>query len=371
LVTQVSTSTESKSTRCRVIHVASGREWRGGQRQVLLLAAGLAIHPEVETSVVTGAGTTLAERLEAAGVRVHPVSWTMGLDPRVVAALLGELAPDVVVHAHDSHAHALADAAIRIRSGHLVVTRRVDFPIRRAGHWRRVDRAIALSGPVRERLLAAEVPAERITVIPPAVDLAALEELPPWPAAVPMRRDQTPFIVSVAALTPEKGVDVLLEAAAHLRATHPAIDWIVLGDGPQRDRLLARRKALGLEERVAFPGHVDHPEAVVARARVMVQPSRSEGFGSTVLEALGLGVPVVASQVGGLPESLAAGGGLLVSSGDPGALAQAVARILGDPALHKRLSGDGRAAAEGFSVSRLVSRTLDVYRSLAMNPADR
>lgn len=365
-MTQVSASAGADATRLRVIHVASGREWRGGQRQVLVLARALAAVPDVETSVVTGHGTTLEERLTAAGVTVHPVTWSMGLDPRVVAGLLPELGPDVIVHAHDSHAHTLADAAIRIRGGRLVVTRRVDFPIRRAGHWRRVDRAIALSGPVRERLLAAEVPADRIAIIPPAVDRDALEQVPPWPAAVPMRDDDRPFIVSVAALTPEKGVDVLLEAAAHLHATHPAIDWIVLGDGPQRDRLLARRKALELDDVVAFPGHVEHPEAVMARARAMVQPSRSEGFGSTVLDALALGIPVVASQTGGLPESLAGGGGLLVPAGDPGALAGAVTRILDDPALHERLSGDGRAAAEGFSVPRLVSRTLDVYRSLAM-----
>lgn len=352
-----------------MIHVASGREWRGGQRQVLLLARGLASLPEVETSVVTGVGTTLAERLSAAGVPVHPVHWSMGLDPRVVGALLGELAADVIVHAHDSHAHTLADAAIRIRGGRLVVTRRVEFPIRRAGHWRRVDRVIALSGPVRDRLIAAEVPADRITVIPPGVDLAALESPPPWPAAVDLALAERSFLVTVAALTPEKGVDVLLDAAAHLQASHPEITWIVLGDGPQRDRLLARRKALGLEAVVMLPGHVEHPEAVVARARVMVQPSRSEGFGSSVLEALALGIPVVATQAGGLPESLAAGGGLLVPPGDPAALAGAVARILDDPALHERLSGDGRAAAEGFSAARLVSRTLDVYRSLAMTTA--
>lgn len=364
---QVSAPPATNATRLRVIHVASGREWRGGQRQVLLLARGLAAIPDVETSVVTGSGTTLAERLQAAGVAVHAVNWSMGLDPRVVATLLGELAPDVIVHAHDSHAHTLADAAVRIRSGRLVVTRRVDFPIRRAGHWRRVDHAIALSESVRQRLRAAEVPEERISVIPPGVDLEALEVTPPWPAAVAPALADHPFLVTVAALTPEKGVDVLLEAAAHLRATHPMIRWIVLGEGPQRDRLQARRKALGLDEVVALPGHVEHPEAVVARARVMVQPSRSEGFGSSVLEALALGVPVVASDTGGLPESLAAGGGLLVPAADPGALAGAVARVLDDPALHERLSGDGRAAADGFSAARLVSRTLDVYRSLAMS----
>ena len=350
----------------RVIHVASGREWRGGQRQVLYLARGLAALPQVETSVLTGSGTVLATRLAEAGVMVHAVTWSMGLDPRVVGALLAELSPHVIVHAHDSHAHTLADAAVRIRGGRLVVTRRVDFPIRQAARWRRVERAIALSPAVRDRLLAAGVAEERIAVIPPAVDLDALDPGPPWPAAVRQRTSASPWVACVAALTPEKGIDVLLEAAARVRTTHPDVEWIVLGDGPQRDALLARRAALALDDVVAFPGHVEHPEAVVARAALMVQPSRSEGFGSSVLDALALGVPVLASATGGLPESLVHGGGLLVPAGDPAALAQSVRDLLDDPARRERLSGDGRVAAERFAVPQLVRRTLDVYRSLAM-----
>lgn len=354
----------------RIVHVASGREWRGGQRQVLLLAKGLAAIPGVYTSVVTGNGTILAERLGTAGVTLHGVTWSMGLDPRVVTTLLGELTPGTIVHAHDSHAHTLADAAIRLRKAHMVVTRRVDFPIRQAARWQRVERAIALSTPVRDRLLAVGVPEERISIVPPAVDLAMLEPLPPWPAAVPMRTPASRFVVCVAALTPEKGIDVLLEAAARMHPTHPQVEWLVLGEGPQRDALLARRKALDLDAVVSLAGHVEHPEAVVARAQVLVQPSRSEGFGSSVLDALALGVPVVASEAGGLPESLAAGGGILVAPGDPGALARGVATILDDPKLHERLSGDGRVAAEGFDVATMVSRTLDVYRSLVLNPSD-
>ena len=352
----------------RVVHVASGREWRGGQRQVLLLAKGLAAIPGVYTSVVTGTGTILAERLGAAGVTVQGVTWSMGLDPRVVATLLGELTPGTIVHAHDSHAHTLADAAIRLRKAHMVVTRRVELPIRQAARWQRVERAIALSTPVRDRLLDVGVAPERIAIVPPAVDLLMLDPPPPWPAAVPMRHPGSRFVVCVAALTPEKGIDVLLEAAARLHASHPAVEWLVLGDGPQHDALVGKRRTLGLEQVVTLAGHVEHPEGVVSGAVVLVQPSRSEGFGSSVLDALALGVPVVASDTGGLPESLAAGGGILVPPGDPGALARGVATILDDPALHERLSGDGRVAAEGFDVATMVSRTLDVYRSLATNP---
>src|SRR5690606_4610704 len=283
----------------RILHVASGREWRGGQRQVLLLARALGGIPGVYVKVVTGSGSVLAERLQQAGVAVHTAPWSMGLDPRVVASLIGEVTGGTIVHAHDSHAHTLADAAARIRGARMVVTRRVAFPIRPASRGRRVDRAIALSGPVRDRLIDAGVSPERITIIPPAVDLDLLEsESPP---DLQRERPGAPLVICIAALTPEKGVDVLLEAAARARATHPELEWLVLGDGPQRAKLEARRKSLELDDVVTFAGHVESPESYIGLARVLVQPSRSEGFGSSVLDALARGVPVVASNTGGLP----------------------------------------------------------------------
>src|SRR5690606_7197780 len=124
--------------------------------------------------------------------------------------------------------------------------------------------------------------------------------------------------------------------AARARATHPELEWLVLGDGPQRAKLEARRKSLELDDVVIFAGHVESPESYIGLARVLVQPSRSEGFGSSVLDALARGVPVVASNTGGLPESLAAGGGLLVPPGDPAALAREVLAILDNPAVHER-----------------------------------
>lgn len=355
----------------RVVHVASGREWRGGQRQVLHLAHGLLAHPGVETLVVTGAGTPLAERLAEAGVPVHLATWTMGLDPRVVRALLAAVHPGTVLHAHDSHALTLADAAARLRAAPILATRRVAFPIRHPARWRRVARAIALSRPVADRLRDAGVPGERIAIIPPAVDLDALARprcLPPLPGIPP---PDAPLVLCIAALTPEKGVDVLVEAAARVAGTVPRAHWLVLGGGSQRDALQRRIGALGLAERVTLAGEVADPLAVLPAATLVVQPSRAEGFGSSVLDALASGVPVVAADTGGLPEALAGGGGVLVPPGDPAALAGAVAALLRDPARREALGAEGRAAARDFAIPRLVTRTLDVYRSLRPEPDGR
>lgn len=329
---------------------------------MLYLARGLR-EAGVETLVVTGGGTPLAERLQDEGLPVHASAWAMGLDPRVVGAVLPLLTPGTIVHAHDNHAHTLADAAVRLRSAPLVATRRVDFAIRHPARWLRTDRVIALSEPVRTRCLAAGIPSERIVVIPPAVSLEAGRTA--RPELVP------PTIGCIAALTPEKGVDVLVDAAALVHDRHPDVRWRVFGDGAQRPVLTKRLAALGLDGVMELAGHVRDPEREIPGMALLVQPSRSEGFGSSVLDALAVGVPVVASMTGGLPEALAAGGGVLVPPGDADALAGAIGTLLDDPARRHALGAEGREAARHFAIPSMVARTLDVYRSLAMTDTAR
>ena len=101
----------------RVVHVASGREWRGGQRQVWLLARELSRMGAVEQLVVTGAGTELAQRLTEDRVAVHTVRWRMGLDPRVVPAVIAQIRRGgSLLHAHDAHAVTLTDLSSRLSS---------------------------------------------------------------------------------------------------------------------------------------------------------------------------------------------------------------------------------------------------------------
>ncbi len=333
-----------------------------------MLARDLVRHHDIESVVLTGRGTLLANRLEAAGVRVHPVRWGAGLDPRVTLAVLGELGPRTIIHAHDNHALALADLAIRLRTVPLVVTRRLLLPIRSPRRYHRATATIAISEAVRQQLLAAGVDPARIHVIPDAVDLTAAAEGHLWPASLPPPAAETPLIVCIAALTAEKGLLVLLDAAAEMRQHQPTARWLVLGEGPQRGALEARRRQLDLEAIVSFPGQISSPEGVLPRAAVVVQPSLSEGFGSSVLDALAMGVPVVASNVGGLPDAVSGGGGRLVVPGDPHDLAMAVAHLLERPDERAELSRAARAGVRRFAITRLVDRTLDVYRSLMPTP---
>jgi glycosyltransferase involved in cell wall biosynthesis len=350
----------------RIVHVASGREWRGGQRQVWLLARQLGRMGTTQV-VVTGGGSELAGRLRGAGVPIRPASWRAGLDPRVLWPILGELrSGPAILHAHDAHALALAAVGAQLTGTPLVVTRRVTFPLKHRLLWRRAHRIIAISGAVRDALLAEGIPSDRVVVIPSAVDLDGLAAAPNGDPRRELKLPQKGHLaVSLGALTPEKDHFTLLEAAARLVRDLPDLSWIVVGDGPLRADLEARILQLGLASRIRLVGDLADPEQALRVADLYVLSSTSEGLGSSALAAMALGVPVVATRVGGLPDLLGSGQGIMVEPGNPAALADAMRRVLTDAKLRQELIPAGREEAARHSVPAMAERVLSVYRSCA------
>lgn len=354
----------------RVVHVASGREWRGGQRQVWLLARELARLGDVEQVVLTGRGSELAARLEQDDVPVRAVRWRMGLDPRVLSPLAAELrrAP-AVVHAHDAHAVTLGGVAARLLRRPLVVTRRVDFPLRRRGFWARANRVIAISRAVADVLVADGIPRERIVVIHSGIDLAELRRTPRL--GIRERLGLAPgtmVAANVAALVPHKDHATLLRAAAALAARLPELHWVVAGAGPERSALEGLRAALGLGPRVHLLGHVEDPARLIADADCFVMSSREEGLGTAVLDAMALGTPVASTTAGGLPEMLQDGAGVLAPPNDPAALATAVDRLLTEPGLALDVARRATATVERFTARRMAAAVRSVYRSCVSFP---
>jgi glycosyltransferase involved in cell wall biosynthesis len=349
-----------------IVHVASGREWRGGQRQVWLLARQLG-RLGTDQVVVTGGDGELARRLKASGVRVRPAAWRLGLDPRVPWPILDELRHGAaILHAHDAHALSLAGLCAAVSQTPLVVTRRVVFPLRQRFFWRRARRIIAISNAVREALLAEGLAAERVIVIPSAVDLDALSaarhESIRHRLGLP-RNGQV--AVSLGALTPEKDQLTLVAAAARLVRDLPDLHWVLVGDGPLRARLEAQIADQGLKSRFHLVSHMADPEQALAGADVYVLSSTSEGLGSSALAAMALGIPVVATRVGGIPDLLGSGRGVMVEPRDPAAFADAVRRVLTDPELRREVTRAARQELGRYSVGAMAERVLSVYRSCA------
>lgn len=322
----------------RILHVDPATEWRGGQRQLELLVAGLAARGHAQR-VACVPGAPLDQRVEALGLprlALRPAQHPLNLP-----ALRRALADGALPVAHSSHAHGLLVAA----GARPVVHRRVDFPPSGAGLGRlKYERAAAfacVSRAVADLLVAIGITENRIAVIHDGVE-------PPL-AAAPAELGPGPVVLAVGALVDHKDHATLARAAEGLEAR-----VLVAGEGPLRPALEGSALEL-LGQRADVP-------ALLARAQVFVHPSKTEGMGQAVAEAMFAGVPVVATAAGGVPEVLG-DTGLLVPVGDADALRQALRRALaGD---HPPVALARERAEAQLSVARMVAETEALYAAVS------
>jgi glycosyltransferase involved in cell wall biosynthesis len=213
----------------------------------------------------------------------------------------------------------------------------------------RADAIITINEPQRDQLIAAGFPAERIAVIDNVYPDATL------PAFEARSRRQPLRIGTLRLLEPAKGVDVLIAAAAALVARGHDIRVEIGSEGTQRAALEAQVQAAGLGERVTFHGWIADRAAFYRGLDIYVLPSRFEEWGIGILEAWAMSLPVVATACLG-PRRIVGEGvnGLLVPVGEPVAMADAVERLIADPALAASLAAEGRREAERYTMGRIA-----------------
>jgi glycogen synthase len=245
---------------------------------------------------------------------------------------------------------------------------------------RAADRVVAtdraLEPAVRRHL---GVPAERIRVIPNAVDLEAIDALASDAEADRVRRAAglapcDVVLLSVGRLEANKGFHVLADALAALRAHGAAADaggwkWVIVGDGPYRGALERRIERAGLRDRVLLAGRLDDRSlhAWYAAASIFVHPTLYEGSSLVTLEVMAHGRPVIATTAGGLPDKVKPGvNGWLVEPGRPDALAAAISGALSTPAARREAMGRaGRQIVEAeFAWPIVARRHIEMYREL-------
>lgn len=368
----------------KTLHVNTERTWRGGEQQTLLLAAGLAARGH-GAEVVCQPGSPLADRARSRGLPVREVRMRGEFDllaVRRLAAILKDGSHDVV-HMHTSHAHTLGVlASVLARRARRVVSRRVDFSIHRTRlrlngfkYRHGVDRFVAISKAVKSALVADGVDASRIDVVPSGIDVGDLsrrrDAARSAGAAAALRSslrlgDRAPVIGHVGHLTWHKGQTYLVEAMPRVLEKEPRALLLIAGEGEERAKIEARVAALGLHGAVRLAGFVADPVPCYGLFDLFVMPSVMEGLCTSILDAMTLDVPVVAAAAGGIPEIVRDGeNGLLVPPRDPGALAEAILRALGDAPLRERFRERGLATVrQRFSADAMVDGTLAVYESV-------
>ena len=337
-----------------VCHINLARGFRGGERQTELLIRELSARG-VAQRLVARTGEPLISRL--AGVPGLERIASRG----TLSAVPGIGRPDLI-HIHEGRS---------LRSGWLnslltrtpyLITRRVLSVPRRHG----VNRLLAeLDQYLKD---APEALRELIPMIEYRVIPSATSDLRPSPDAGLRECWGGGFVVGhIGALDDaDKGQRQIIEVARRLRDFRPELRFVLVGRGP--DEAVLRRMAEGVPG-VVFAGHSDQVADCLAAFDLFLFPSRREGLGSILLDAMAAGLPVVATRVGGIPELIEDGyNGRLIEAGDVDGLAQAVAHLARDPAARARMGEANRQRAAEFSAGVMAERYLGLYRELTGGP---
>jgi glycosyltransferase involved in cell wall biosynthesis len=280
-----------------------------------------------------------------------------------------------ILHMHAPHAHAIGLlACVWAPAVHKVVSRRTDFaPIRNVlSRWKYTlpkVHYVAVSEAVRQVLIASGIPAHCVQTIYSSIDVRRFNETQ---EIAPLFPTGTRVVGTVGHLTGLKGHRYLLEAARQVLQAEPHVGIAIVGDGALRQELEAQAVNLRIAERVHFTGFRRDVPALIRGFEIFVLSSTHEGTPNSVLEAMALGKPVVATRAGGTAEVVQDGvTGLLVSPRDPAALAHALLYVLRHPEQGKMFGMAGcKRVEEHFTVEHMASSTLQAYhRILADAPA--
>ncbi len=322
----------------------------------------------------------MAARYRAGGMEVHgfPVRSLVGagaVRQILRAARFFRTQQIDVVHTHDCYTNFLMVPAARLAGIPVLASKRwvfQTFPQHRVtdriSYWL-ADAVLANSNEVARSAHTVEgVPQRRITVIPNFVDdqvFSAKTERGAWRAQFGASADAVLFVI-VAQLRAEKNHSVLLDAFAQVLRDVPGARLAIVGDGPERSTIEQRIEGLGLRAAVVTAGHVDRAWRTLAAADIAVLPSQHEGFPNSVVEAMAVGVPVIASNVGGIPDAVRDGvTGLLVECDNVSALANAMRTLALDATLRTTLGHAAqRAAHDSFRQDAVIDRLEACYRTL-------
>lgn len=345
----------------------------GGERHLLSLARDLVAHGE-DVIVVAAADSHMLDRVEAIeGVGALSVDFREGSPTAVALRIARSIPVASIVVGTGFYTNIIArqfGVAVRSRivniahvvpganrlQGERLLSRIVRWSLDRSSR-RSVDRWIAVSDAAAQGLIRDGVRRDRVTVIPNGIDAEEVRS----DAGSPEPHEGV-RIGFVGRLETVKVPQAMIELANRL----PEADLVIAGSGSLAEDLADRSRQAGVADRIDFAGFVDPIEPLLASLDILVVPSLSESSPIVILEAQALGVPVIATNVGGIPEMVIDGvTGLLVPAQDPDALEAAVRRLLSEPELRDRIVDDARRRVELEStLERMVMRYREVFDDL-------
>ncbi len=364
---------ETKSL--KILHIDTAKEWRGGQQQAVYLHRSL-IEQGYSSDLACQPGSRYESYCIENQVPYFAVKMRGEYDFVSGWKIAGYCRKNRIhiIHAHSAHALAIGLWAKMFYSDiKLIAARRVDFSIRKnifsvlKYNNSYLDKIICVSDNIKSVLVADGLPAHKITTVHSGIDQHKFDNiqvpddfLQEW--KIP---DGNIIIGTVAAIVGHKDYPTLLKAARIVADSNPNVTFIALGGGTDEEKVKSEAKELGLGGKFIFAGFQKEVGLFLKSFDIFVLASKLEGLGTSILDAQSVGLPVIATKTGGIPEAVYDGvNGLLVPPQNPARLAEAILNLIDDEEKRKELGREALTTVENFDIRKTVEKTIMVYESL-------
>jgi len=359
----------------KILHIDTERTWRGGQQQVIYLLEGL-LKRNFSTALVCQPESAIANYCEQQGLPYFSIRMRNELDFVAgfrIARLCRKFGYNII-HLHSSHSLSIGLwVKLFLPRLKVIAVRRVDFPVSKNIFSRfkyktgLLTKIVCVSEGVRDVLLSNGIPESKLVVIHSGVDLKKFSRThrsndfrKKW--NIPA--DHV-LIGTVAAMVGHKDYPNLLQAAKLVLQRHSNVTFCAVGDGPDQKAILELAQKLNLGERFIFADFQKDIGIFLKNFDIFVLASSLEGLGSSILDAQALGLPIVATNAGGIPEAVIdSENGLLVPPRSPEELAEALERLILNPKLRKKLGERGTQTVQKFAIENTVEKNIQLYREL-------
>lgn len=354
----------------KVLHISTAKSWRGGEQQLLWLARCMKEQGH-DVYVSCPSNSILTEKSVHENYVCFSTNYHFTLNPFYIYNLWKWIRKYniKVIHAHDPKAHTIVWMLTRmVRVKTWVVSRKVAFPIRRnwltAKKYRDCPLIICNSNATQQEVVKIGVNPQNIVLISDGIDLNRHVALPirDYLKTLTGEEKKVEWIGIIGAMTPEKDHFTFIRVADHVCREFENVRFIIIGDGPLREPLEALVHQLALEGIVYMPGFQSDIVSCLKDMKVFLFTSIMEGLGTSIMEAMAAGVPVVATQTGGIPDIVIhEKTGLLGIPGDAASLSLQVMRLLQDGVLATTLANQAKENIQKLNIQRVAQQTCEAY----------
>jgi len=359
-----------------VIHVSTATSWRGGEQQLAYLLSGLNLQG-IKQQVLCVKDSPMATYCKINGEKFRTFSKHGSINLRA-ACMLATICKSQhvsIVHCHDSHAHTLAYLAALLfnNKAPIIVHRRVDFKVNGSLFSKAkynhplIAGYVCVSNAIRELLVPALYKPEKAIVIHSGIDTARFESST---SKNILKKEfgfseNTILIGNIAALAPHKDYSTFLRTAEILARNCPSYRFVIIGEGSERKLIESEIIERNLESRVVLAGFRENIHELIKELNVLLLTSKTEGLGTSILDAFAGGLAVVATRTGGIPEIVEHKvTGLLAEVGNESELAQMTRLVIEDIALREKIIRNAARKVLEFDFRITASKTLGFYNKI-------